>query len=58
MGGKGETGDQTNWISHILEGEALNDGEGQGSLVGYRSWGREELDTTWQLNSNRSAQKL
>ena len=57
VGGRGETGDQTNWIIHILEGEALNNGEGQGSLVGYSSWGREDLDMTWQLNSNESAQK-
>ena len=41
----------------MLEGEALSDGEGQGSLVGYSSSGREELDTTRQLNDNRSTQK-
>ena len=25
---------------------------GQSSLVGYRPWGRNELDTTWLLNNN------
>ena len=26
--------------------KTLGDGEGQGSLVGYSPWGREESDTT------------
>ena len=28
------------------------DGEGQGSLEGYSSWGRKESDTTEQLNTS------
>ena len=30
------------------------DGEGQGSLVCCRPWGREELDTTERLNNNNN----
>ena len=43
---------------HRLNGcefeQALGDGEGQGSLVCWSSWGRKELDTTEQLNSNNN----
>ena len=37
--------------AHKLE-QTLGDGEGQGSLVCCSSWGREESDTTQQLNSS------
>ena len=33
-------------------GQSPRDSEGQGSLVRCSPWGREELDTTWQLNNN------
>ena len=33
-------------------GQTPGDGEGQGGLVCCSPWGRKELDTTWQLNSN------
>ena len=32
-------------------GQALGDGEGQGSLACCSAWGCEESDTTWQLNN-------
>ena len=39
---------------HLLNGhefkQALEDGEGQGSLACCNSWGHKELDTTEQLN--------
>ena len=39
---------------HRLNGheseQALGVGDGQGSLVGYSPWGREEMDTTERLN--------
>ena len=34
--------------------QAPGDGEGQGRLVCYSSWGHKELDTTEQLNNNNS----
>ena len=41
---------------HQLDGhefkQALGDGEGQRSLECCSPWGRKELDTTEQLNSN------
>ena len=41
---------------HQLDGhefeQALGDGDGQGSLVGYRPWGHKESDMTEQLNNN------
>ena len=41
---------------HRLDGDefeqTLGDGEGQGSLVCCSPWGRKELDTTEQLNTN------
>ena len=36
---------------HAFE-QALEDGEGQGSLVCCSTWGRKELDTTKLLNNN------
>ena len=40
---------------HRLDGhefkQALGDGEGQGSLECYRTWGLKELDTTEQLKN-------
>ena len=32
--------------------QTLGDGEGQGSLVCYSPWGRQESDMTEQLNNN------
>ena len=37
-------------------GQTQRDGEGQGSLVCCTPWGREESDTTWQLNNNPNLQ--
>ena len=37
-------------------GQTPRDGEGQGSLACCSPWGHEELDMTWQLNSNKSLQ--
>ena len=34
------------YYGHEL-GQTPGDGEGQGSLVCFRSWGQEELDMTW-----------
>ena len=43
---------------HRLKGhefeQALGDGEGQGSLACFSSWGRKESDTTEQLNNNNN----
>ena len=43
---------------HRLSGheceQALGDGEGQGSLACCSPWGREESDTTEQLNNNET----
>ena len=43
---------------HRLNGHELGqtpgDGEGQGSLTCFSPWGREESDTTWQLNKDNS----
>ena len=42
---------------HLLNGhefeQTLRDGEGQGSLVCCRPWGRKESDTTQRLNNNK-----
>ena len=42
---------------HRLNGhefeQALGDGEGQRSLVGYSPWGRKESDTTEQLYNHK-----
>ena len=35
-------------------GQTLQDGEGQGSLACYSTWGREESDMTWHLNNNNN----
>ena len=35
-------------------GQALGDGEGQGSLACYSPWGCKESDTTWRLNNNNN----
>ena len=55
---KGTTEDEMvgwhHWLNwHEFE-EVLGDGEGQGSLVCYSSWGRKELDTTERLNNTQS----
>ena len=46
------------WLNGQLNGlefeQALGDGEGQGSLPCCTPWGREELDTTQQLNNNKA----
>ena len=39
------------WLGGITD-STLVDSEGQGSLACCRPWGRKELDTTEQLNSN------
>ena len=50
------TEDETVGRPHRLKGhefeQALGDGEGQGSLACFSSWGRKESDTTEQLNNN------
>ena len=38
--------------------QAPGDGDGQGSLVCCSPWGRKELDTTEQLNNNKTVIKL
>ena len=48
------------WVRKILWRRAWHpppvslpgESHGQGSLVGYSSWGRKELDTTEQVNDN------
>ena len=51
---KGTTEDEMVGWHHRLKGHEFEqtpgDSEGQGSLVCYSPWDREELDTTWQLN--------
>ena len=39
-------------------GQTLGNGEGQGSLVCYRPWGRKEWDTTWHLNNSNRKNEL
>ena len=55
---KGTTKDETVGWHHPLDGhefeQALEDGEGQGSLVCCSPWGCKELDMTEQLNNNSS----
>ena len=46
------------WLDGITDSMDMNlgkwgDGEGQGSLACCSPMGREESDTTWQLNSNK-----
>ena len=39
-------------------GQTPGDGEGQGSLTCFSPWGREESDTTWQLNIHNNNKEL
>ena len=46
------------WLDGITDSMDMNlgklqDVEGQGSLVCYSPWGREESDMTWRLNNNK-----
>ena len=43
---------QHHWCNKHELGKTLGDGVGQGSQACYSPWGREELDTTGQLNNN------
>ena len=36
-------------------GQTPGDGEGQGSLVCFSSWGRKEWDMIWRLNSHNDS---
>ena len=49
---KGMTEDKMVGWHHRLNGQALGDGEGQGSLACCSPWGRKELDTTEGPNNN------
>ena len=53
-GGEGMTEDE---MHHQLDGrefeQALGDGEGQGSLECYSSWGHKQSDMTEQLNHKK-----
>ena len=53
---KGTTEDEIVGWNHQLNGQefeqTLGDGERQGGLACYSSWGHNELDTTEQLNNN------
>ena len=54
---KGMTEDEMIGWHHWLDGhdfgQALGDGEGQGSLACCSPWGHKELDTTERLNNNK-----
>ena len=54
---KGVTEDEVvgwhHWCNAHELGQALGDGEGQGSLACCSPWGAEESDTTWWLNKMR-----
>ena len=56
---KGKTEDEMVGRHHRLNGhefeQALEDGEGQGSLVCCSPWGCKELDMTEQLNNNNNS---
>ena len=39
------------WLNEQEFEQALGDGEGQGSLACCSPWGREDLDTSEQLNN-------
>ena len=56
------TEDETVGWHHQCNGHELGqtpgDGEGQGSLTCFSPWGREESDTTRQLNSRNNNKKL
>ena len=53
--GEGDEEDETVGWHHRVNGhefgQALGDGEGQGSLVGCSPWGRKESDMTERLNN-------
>ena len=53
---RGRQDEMVGW-NHQLNGHEFEqipgDGEGQGSLVCYTSWGREELDMTERLNRTK-----
>ena len=40
--------------SMVMSEQTLGDGEGQGSLVCYSTWGQKKSDTTWGLNNNNT----
>ena len=42
------------WCNGHALGQALGDGEGQGSLACHSPWGCKESDTTWRLNNNNN----
>ena len=54
---KGMTEDEMvgwhHWLNGHDFGQALGDGEGQGSLACCSPWGHKELDTTERLNNNK-----
>ena len=53
-----EYGQRVRWLVDIIDSRDMSfeqtpgGSAGQGSLAWYRSWGRKELDTTGQMNSN------
>ena len=53
-GGEGDEGGWDGWMASPLDGhefeQALGAGDGQGSLLCCKPWGRKESDTTEQLN--------
>ena len=57
---RGQQGDEMVGWHHQLNGhefeQALEDGEGQGSLACCSPWDHKELDTTEQLNNNSNNQ--
>ena len=59
-GGEGEHGGWDGWWHHRCDGhefeQALEVGDGQGSLVGCNPWSHKESDTTEQLNWTEGAQ--
>ena len=46
------------WLDGHEFGEALGDGEGQGSLVCCSPWGHKESDVTERLNNNKKYLKI
>ena len=46
------------WLDNIIHGHEFEktpgDSKGQGSLVCCRPWGHKELNTTYQLNYNKT----
>ena len=55
---KGTTEDEMvgwhHWLNRHEFEQTLGDSEGQGSLTSCSPWGREELDTTFQLNNSNN----